>query len=122
MRAAFNTTCDIYDTPGTTILFANNPCRFVPIDQITYLSWPMSLAVAYLTIEMDAKGYDHVPMSLLAGGQCMAWDWTNAKTIAIPTGTSPVYGVINREKIDAYSTADYWRLYLLTLPFPPTIF
>lgn len=122
MRAAFNTTCDIYNTAGTIILHANVPCRFVPLDQISYSIWPMALCVGYLTTETFAKGFDVVPMALLAGGNANAFDWNAAQQIAMPTGTAPTHGVITSDHIDARDTNDYWRLYLLVLPFPPTVF
>lgn len=113
-RAAFNTTCDIYEGPGGSSpgsLIGTFDCRFVIADSINMVGVGAINPIGWITLD----GVEPVGV------------WTNpgwgvdpglANQIAVPSGSSPSLWVFWVEEIIHGSQSPYYRATVGALPLP----
>jgi len=112
-RAAYNTTCDIINGPGTaspgTIRHANVPCRFVSDSIIFQREKWLDQDVAYVTMDESDIGayyeFNPIPDYTIKPKLC--------DRLAIPSGVAANFTVLWTEKVFPAFVAPYYRAHVV---------
>lgn len=117
MRAAFDTTCDIWYGEGATNkrqLRSFGDCRKVAELYELIQETPFDGRLAYITMDFDT------PVGPVASGSfpSITHDFSKGDVLAIPAGSAPAYYVLFTEKVSYSPQPDYWRAHVHA--FTPT--
>jgi len=113
-RAAFNTTCDLFQGPGAAApgqFIGTFDCRLVLADAIFLVGADAPLRVAWMTIEAA------IPTGSFSA-PILSADSALADRVAIPSGTAPQWWVLFTESVLWQTQPIYWRANLVELPAP----
>jgi hypothetical protein len=116
MRAAYDTSCDIVDGPGTlspgTVRHAGVPCRLVSDLQVFQREKWLDQDVAYVTMdESDVHAvieFSAPPDYTIKTELC--------DRLAIPSGAAPGYTVLWTERVSPANQPTYYRAHVRATP------